>query len=1009
MEPDKWERVKAVYHAALDLDPGLRAAFLERTCGDERDIQREVESLLAQNSDDSFLNRPAWQIAAPGGDESDSSNRTAGSQQGAGPNAGDGTVRRGPLVWVVYLAAALVVAGSGYGVWRLPQAVPSFGWLETQRGGQRRVSVVSPTGPAAGKLRPGDLLISLNGDHAVARGGTRPYRLVLPIGDGYRVQVSRAGVASEYVLRVGATHRHWQVLLPIGLAWCAIGVFVGCARPGDRLARIAFAAATWIGTGYLKVALTMPLYGMETGHVLGYHFFYLFPEHPPRGREWKQLLWLLYAATAVSLAYGLYSQWLLWARGPQAVTPLLTGPSAPMLDWLLPATAALSILGSAVVAVHKYRSLEDSAQRRRFHWIAFGAVVGLVPPAASIALDFVGVTGVSERWLPSAPARVVFGLVANAFSIAIPLSVAYSVVRHQVFGVKVAIRRGVQYLLARGALRVLLAAPSAALLYTLVVQRHRTVTEIVAGSSAYLYWILALGLSLKFRVTVLRWIDWKFFREQYDREQVVFNLVDELGQLDSAEQISALVCRQLERSLHPKSMHIWWRENGVMKLASTSDPSVATARFPISEGLLEKLRRLGTVSAVPLAPGTGVSHGESRWLAERGVRLILAMAAADGVEGILMLGEKQSEEPYSAGDTRLLHAVGQQTAVILDNLRLKGRVRDEQRIRHDVLAKLDVSLLSLMRECPACGWCYDSGDEICTRDGTALTFTLPVARTIEGKYRLDRLIGQGGMGAVYEARDLRLGRGVAVKVMLGGAFGHESALRRFRREAQAVARLNHPNIVGLYDYGELEGGGAYLVMERLHGATLRAEMKRTGIFPLAKTADWFEPMLDGLVAAHEQGVVHRDLKPENVLGARQVSGSLVVKILDFGLAKIRPLPTGTASHSLTEPGVVLGTLAYMAPEQLVGREVDQRADIYSSGVILVEMMTGCRPIAQAPDMPASYHLPGSVPNQAALDAVVQYCLGAAPNSRFPSAAELRAALIPALRRCDGAGTATSGR
>ena len=175
-------------------------------------------------------------------------------------------------------------------------------------------------------------------------------------------------------------------------------------------------------------------------------------------------------------------------------------------------------------------------------------------------------------------------------------------------------------------------------------------------------------------------------------------------------------------------------------------------------------------------------------------------------------------------------SLAQQTAVMLDNLRLKGQVTDEQRIRHDVLAKLDRDLVSLMQECPVCGACYDRGVETCVRDGSALTLTLPVARTLDGKYRLDRLIGRGGMGAVYEARDLRLGRHVAVKVMLGGTFGHESALRRFRREAQAVARLNHPNIVALYDFGELEGGGAYLVMELLHGATLRAEMKRTGIF-----------------------------------------------------------------------------------------------------------------------------------------------------------------------------------
>jgi hypothetical protein len=125
--------------------------------------------------------------------------------------------------------------------------------------------------------------------------------------------------------------------------------------------------------------------------------------------------------------------------------------------------------------------------------------------------------------------------------------------------------------------------------------------------------------------------------------------------------------------------------------------------------------------------------------------------------------------------------VAQGTALILDNLRLKGQVRDEQRIRHEVLAKLDCGLVSLMQECPVCGACYDSGAEMCDRDGNALTLTLPVPRTIDGKYRLDQLIGRGGMGAVYAAHDLRLGREVAVKVMLGGGFGHESGSGARRR------------------------------------------------------------------------------------------------------------------------------------------------------------------------------------------------------------------------------------
>jgi serine/threonine protein kinase len=168
-------------------------------------------------------------------------------------------------------------------------------------------------------------------------------------------------------------------------------------------------------------------------------------------------------------------------------------------------------------------------------------------------------------------------------------------------------------------------------------------------------------------------------------------------------------------------------------------------------------------------------------------------------------------------------------------------------------------------------------------------------------------------------------------------------------------------------------------------------------------------MLDGLAAAHEQGVVHRDFKPENIVGIRPAPGSLAVKILDFGLAKIRRLPAeAPAVHSLTESGVVLGTLAYMAPEQILCQEVDLRADIYAAGVILAEMLTGRRPFADGVSLRPDYHLPPGVPNHAALDDVLQRSL-AAPQGRFSQAADMRSALIPALRACGDCGAPAQDR
>jgi serine/threonine-protein kinase len=261
------------------------------------------------------------------------------------------------------------------------------------------------------------------------------------------------------------------------------------------------------------------------------------------------------------------------------------------------------------------------------------------------------------------------------------------------------------------------------------------------------------------------------------------------------------------------------------------------------------------------------------------------------------------------------------------------------------------------------------------------------------------------MGAVYAATDLRLKRRVAVKLLTGSLFGNQGALRRFTREAQASARLSHPNIVAVYDYGQAGADGAYLVMEFLTGASLRTELRNRGACPPPLAAEWFAQILTGLAAAHEAGVVHRDLKPDNVWLTTQPDGRPLVKLLDFGLAKLRSLDPG-GNVSLTLPGTVLGTPGYMAPEQLAGKEAGQRADIFAVGVMVVEALTGRRPFtgesfAELQTAIAShpYHLPGDAPEVARLNAVLQRCLAYDPAERYANTAELEIALLPALATC----------
>jgi serine/threonine protein kinase len=249
----------------------------------------------------------------------------------------------------------------------------------------------------------------------------------------------------------------------------------------------------------------------------------------------------------------------------------------------------------------------------------------------------------------------------------------------------------------------------------------------------------------------------------------------------------------------------------------------------------------------------------------------------------------------------LLEAIASQMAVLYENVWLKEQAIKEQKIKHEVLARFEERQINLVKECPVCGNCYDSTSTVCARDQRELTLSLPVERTIEGKYRLDQMIGRGGMGAVYEATDLRLNRKVAIKIMLGSMFGDRTALRRFEREAHASARLDHANIITLYDFGTIRTEGAYLVMELVRGPTLRSELKRTGQLNCQTVAAWFTQILGGVNAAHQAGVIHRDLKPENVLIARQASGPEQIKLLDFGLAKISQLDPSNP-QSLTMPG-----------------------------------------------------------------------------------------------------------
>ena len=282
-----------------------------------------------------------------------------------------------------------------------------------------------------------------------------------------------------------------------------------------------------------------------------------------------------------------------------------------------------------------------------------------------------------------------------------------------------------------------------------------------------------------------------------------------------------------------------------------------------------------------------------------------------------------------------------------------------------------------------------------------------------GPYEIASTLGAGGMGEVYRARDTRLGRDVAIKVLPESVAKDADRLLRFEQEARTIAALNHPNILGIFDVGE-QGATRYLVSELLEGETLRQKLE-VGPVSIRRATEYAAQIANGLAAAHAKGVIHRDLKPENIFIVK--TGG--VKILDFGLAKAPQAATAAAGTletvgiTGTTPGMVMGTVGYMSPEQVRGERVDHRTDIFSFGAVLYEMVSGKRAFQRGsavetmsailkedpPELSES-----SVAISPGIDRIIRRCLEKSPERRFQSASDLAFA-IEALSGPSGASAA----
>ena len=900
------------------------------------------------------------------------------------------------------------------------------GWLVTPSDGRLLVSQVWFNGPAA-QLQVGDEIVALDGERLSTLG--QMYNLLknLPAGSSCDLTVMRSGQELSITIRSPPTSPVVRAQFVMSLFTTAIFLFSGLAlfllKPFDRTA---LSLSLFFGTIVIaplpffnpsKSLLTLLVAGSVVSNFsapLFLRFTLGFPKRSPLLFRFPRFEWssflpaLLFSAPLSGVVV------FLALREPAR----LVAPPFPILNKISTVIFLLYLVGGLLSFTSGYRRL-SLQEKRSVRVILIATLVAAAPligiqaltlvlngptnPLASGPMNRLGASMMQLGWLSVARLATVWIL---------PPAWAYAILRHQVIPIRLIIRRSVQYLLAKSALRILIALPVIGLLFEMVSYRNRTVTELLFRNSIYSYLLLitAAVVILVFHRRLRNWIDRKFFREAYNQERILLQLIEKVKGCDSIAEMSKCVTEQIDQAFHPECVCLFYREEHTrdLSLSHTSSELTEGLRIPEQFELLRFMEGAGAQD-VPLPERSGLPTKELDWLKQLGTELIVPVTGTGNrLDGLMLLGRKKSEVRYTREDRELLQSLANQIAIVYENVRLKEQVDRERRVRNEVLARIEDRQINLLKECPRCATCYDSSERFCELDNSELSLSLPVERTIDHRYRLKKVIGKGGMGAVYQAEDLRLNRKVAVKILVGKLFGDSEALRRFEREAQMLARLNHPHIITTFDYGVLETEGAYLVMELLEGETLGQLIRREAVLPPSIAAELLDQLLDGLAAAHSSRVIHRDLKPENIfLNYDNQSGARHVKILDFGLAKLMhpQAESNAGGFSMTTPGMVLGTLGYMSPEQLTGAAVDERSDLFSVGVIAVEVLTGQRPfngrtihelLTAMLSQPSV--LAENLTSDRELERVLRKCLARNPDQRFSSAAALRHELIPAIRR-----------
>ena len=594
-------------------------------------------------------------------------------------------------------------------------------------------------------------------------------------------------------------------------------------------------------------------------------------------------------------------------------------------------------------------------ERRRSRVFLAALILGIGPIALEILME--ALLPEYREFVRRRDIRPVYQLTLYPLLASVPFTTAYAVLVGKVLDVRLIARRALQYALARYSTLAMALVPFAALCAYLYRHRETTVASLFSGAQVtVLAAVTAAGVAaLRYRHRVLDAVDRRFFRERYDARQLLTLLVDQVRGVPSHAALADLVAHGIDRALHLE---------GVALLAA--DPTTGLLADPLGKVRpLDPSSRLAQLIAsspeplaadleAPISALKRLPEEERYWLGDGRFQLLMPLVSTDGsLLGVLALGEKKSGLPFLKEDRQLLAAIAHSAALALE-LQLLRRHGREALAGAPGEAPADLPTSAPAMECGECGSLSLPGSPRCSACGRAVE-PAGVPYILPGKFRFEARIGAGGMGIVYRAVDLALGRPVAVKTLR--RLSPEDAVR-LRREARTAAAVSHPNLAFVYGV-ETWRGTPMLILEYLEGGTLAERLAR-GSLSADETVELGIAMAGALERLHGADILHRDIKPTNIGYTRDDTP----KLMDFGIARTSfdPRPEGgspaalagdlaslhpTLLWSLDEAGEgssrrLIGTLFYVPPEALGGAPPDPTFDLWSLCLVLYECVAGVR-------------------------------------------------------------------